>query len=422
MIHVGGRVRVGGTVLLGCIIAGLWAVAPTAQTQNEWLCDSSYQDCRTPIIKAINAEPVTGGIDVSLWFMDDWRYVDALIAAHNRGVPIRMIVDPAADVTYPDTKPQRDRMVAAGIPMRRYAGSAINHWKAFIFAAQGKMNFSAANFANGSYSPIVPYTQYVDEAVYFTDKPSILASFESKFDDRWTNTTRFVDFANITEPPTRKYGAVGWTPIDPDLNFVPDQNYENRLKTQVDLEGSNVKFPDLVPKIDVVMFRITSAKIPDALIARARAGVPIRLINEEQQYRSTHYFWDSYNMDRMYMACVDAPAPCQPMQLKFKDNVTDQDLHQKSIILTTVRSPPRRNRWWSSAHPTGPAPLRAARKSTTISVLSRGWFSGLSTNSSGSGTTSRPTARRLAKTSSLISSRCPLRLRSTRHRRTTRWE
>src|SRR5205823_2319891 len=201
--------------------------------------------------------------------------------------------------------------------------SAINHWKTFIFAAQGKMNFSAANFSNGSYSPIVPYTQYVDEAVYFTDKPSILASFQTKFDDRWTNTTRFVDFANITEPPTRKYPI---SPIDPDLNFVPDQQFENRLRTQVGLEGANPNFPGLVPKIDVVMFRITSSKIPDALIARAQAGVPIRLINEEQQYRSTHYFWDSYNVDRMYMAGID---------IKFKNNITDQDVHQKSIILYT---------------------------------------------------------------------------------------
>jgi hypothetical protein len=297
------------------------------------LCDNSFEDCRQPILDAIDAEPVTGGIDVSMWFMDDFRYVDHLIAAWKRGVPLRVIVDTKADATYPGTKTQRDRMVAAGIPIRRYSGTAINHWKVFIFEAQGKMNFSASNFSNGSYSPIVPYTQYVDEAICFTSRPSIINSFITKFEDRWTNTTKYVDFANMTVPPARKFPV---SPIDPDLNFVPDQNYENRLNTQVNLEGANAKFPNLVPKIDAVMFRITSGKIPDALIARAQAGVPIRLINEEQQYRNTAYFWDSYNMDRMYMACAGLPTPpCQPMQLKFKNNTTDQDVHQKSIILYT---------------------------------------------------------------------------------------
>src|SRR4051794_5871174 len=334
MIHLGGRLRVGLTMLLGCGLAAWWAVSPAAQIPGppppgERLCDNSYEDCRAPILDAIAHE--NAGIDVSVWFMDDFRYVDALILAWKRGVPVRVIVDTLADAV-PNNKFQRDRMIAAGIPIREYTGSAINHWKVFIFHGQGKMNFSAANFSNGSYSPIVPYTEYVDEAIYFTNRPSIVNSFITKFEDRWTNTTKYADFANITAPPTRIYPI---SPIDPALNFVPDQNFENRLKANVDLEGANPKFPSLTPKIDVVIFRITSAKIPDSLIARARAGVPVRLINEEQQYRNPTYFWDSYNMDRMSTACVGMPAPCQPIQLKFKNNTTDQDAHQKSIILYT---------------------------------------------------------------------------------------
>src|SRR5262249_23491865 len=64
--------------------------------------------------------------------------------------------------------------------------------------------------------------------------------------------------------------------------------------------------------------------IADALIERAKAGIPVRLINEPRQYRSKHYLWDAYNVDRMYRAGV---------QIKMKNNVTEQDMHQKSIIL-----------------------------------------------------------------------------------------
>jgi phosphatidylserine/phosphatidylglycerophosphate/cardiolipin synthase-like enzyme len=312
-----------------CVIAAV-ADAEAALQSGEWLCDDSYQDCRAAIITAVNTEPVTGGIDVSFWFMNDYKYVDALIGAWKRGVPVRVLFDPKADATYAGNKTQRDRMVAAGIPLRAYAGSAINHWKAFIFAGQRKLNFSAANFSNGSYSPVVPYTQYVDEAVYFTDDPAIVNSFQTKFEDRWTNATRFRDFANITSAPARKYPIY---PIDPSLNFVPDQNFQNRLKAEIDREGVNSARPELSPRIDAVIFRITSAQIPDALVARAQAGVPVRLINEKRQYRSTAYFWDAYNIDRMYKAGV---------QIKIKNNITEQDLHQKSIILYTraLAAPP----------------------------------------------------------------------------------
>jgi len=323
MTQIAALNRVGKTIASGCMFAAMWFASPAAQEASEWLCDDSYQDCRTPIINAMKNEPVTGGIDVSFWFMNDYRYVDALIGAWKRGVRVRVIVDPKADATYVSNKSQRDRMVAAGIPVRAYAGSAINHWKLFLFAGQRKLNFSAANFANGSYSPVVPYTSYVDEAVYFTDDAAIVNSFQTKFDDQWTNTIKFKNLANITGPLTRNYPTYA---IDPSLNFVPAENFENRLRTQIALEGPNPNNPALVPHIDAVIFRITSPKIPDALIARVQAGVPVRLINEERQYRSTKYFWDSYNIDRMYKAGV---------QIKMKDNVTQQDMHQKSIILYT---------------------------------------------------------------------------------------
>ncbi|PYR92657.1 MAG: hypothetical protein DMF84_11985 [Acidobacteria bacterium] len=289
------------------------AAAPACADGGECLCDSSYQDCRSSILQLINNETV--GIDVSFWFMTDWRYSSALIKRWQAGVPVRIILDTQADPTYGGNKAVRDTLVNAGIPIRYYRGPGINHWKMMLFAGQGKVEFSAANYADGSYSPsplTAPYTNYVDEVIYFTDDPAIVNSFLTKFDDQWVDATTFLNFANITTPLVRNYATY---PVSTDLNFPPDQHFENRLASQIQYENR---------QIDAVIFRITSAKIPDALIARHRAGVRVRVITEEQQYRTPTKMWDAYNVDRMYMAGIP---------IKVKDNTTDQDVHQKSIVL-----------------------------------------------------------------------------------------
>ena len=60
----------------------LLLVAPSRVDAAESLCDSSYQDCRTPLINLIHTENV--GIDVGFWFMEDARYIDEIINAARR--------------------------------------------------------------------------------------------------------------------------------------------------------------------------------------------------------------------------------------------------------------------------------------------------------------------------------------------------
>ena len=210
---------VSGSVLL----LGIWTTA--SASAQERLCDTSFEDCRLTIRQMIDAEQVA--IDVSFWFMDDQRYRDSLIAAKNRGVAVRVLLDVRADANYnPGNKAIRDSLIAAGIPIRHKTTTGINHWKMMLYAGQAKMHFSAANFSNGSYSPITPYIGYVDEAIYFTDDPAIVNSFMTKYDDLWTDTVHFQNLANITSPLTRRYPTY---PISPDLNFPPDQDYQDRV-------------------------------------------------------------------------------------------------------------------------------------------------------------------------------------------------
>jgi hypothetical protein len=282
--------------------------APVAA--QERLCDDSFEDCRTPIIQMIRAETV--GIDVSYWFMDDTRYSTEIIKRWQAGVPVRIILDTRSDTNYPASKNVRQAFINAGIPIRNKTTNGINHWKMILYAGQQKMHFSAANFSNGSYSPVVPYTNYVDEAIYFTDDPALIHTFMTKYDSIWTDTTNYANLANVNGPLVRNYPTYT---LSPDMNFPPDQDYQDRLIAQLKLETE---------QIDVVMFRITSGKVPDQLIARHAAGVPIRLITDQNQYRNPTYLWHSYNIDRMYMAGIP---------IKWKVNDSGQDVHQKSVVL-----------------------------------------------------------------------------------------
>ena len=42
------------------------------------LCDNSFEDCRATILQMIRTE--TAGIDVSYWFMTDWRYSSEILS------------------------------------------------------------------------------------------------------------------------------------------------------------------------------------------------------------------------------------------------------------------------------------------------------------------------------------------------------
>ncbi len=267
------------------------AAAQTTLAPQQRLCDPAFEDCRADILAYINQETVE--IDMGFWMMTDARYASALVNAWNRGVRIRLLMDPRCVEQHPACVPQQDQLSAAGIPMRQRVTSGILHWKMALFVAQGQVEFAGANYAPFELSPDIPYVNYTDEVVAFTNDPSLVHSFMTKFDDLWTSTTEFVNFANITGPLTRSFPIY---PIDPGLNFPPDESYRDRAVAAYNAE---------MQAIDVQMFRITDGAHPTAMIAAAARGVPVRLITDETEYRNPLRLWDAYYVDKMYANGVD---------------------------------------------------------------------------------------------------------------------
>ena len=205
------------------IALGAFLVAPAGAAAQERLCDTQYEDCRTPLLDLIRSETV--GIDVAFWFMEDARYVNELVKRHQAGVPIRILVDQRANNSKRLNEQMLSDLAAGGIPMRdRYVGDIL-HFKMMLFRGQDVVQFSKANYTPLAFVPITPNVNYDDEAIFFTDDVNLTNSFRRRFDDLWVNTTHYRNFANVSGPLTR---VCSTCTIHPSMNFVPTEDFSNR--------------------------------------------------------------------------------------------------------------------------------------------------------------------------------------------------
>lgn len=288
-------------LLLAMLVPG------TAAMAGDRLCDTAYEDCRTPLLDLIRNERV--GVDVAFWFMEDARYTAALAMKIEEGVPVRVLVDTRANSTYPLNADRLNELRQAGVPMRRRVASGILHWKMMLFEGQNTVQFSAANYTS-AFVPNAPYDDYIDEVIYFSDDTAVVDSFRTKYDDLWTDETAYADYANITPPLVRRYPI---TAKDPELNFPPRESFRSRSVGRYDAETE---------AIDVTMYRITDRAHTDAMIRAIQRGVQVRLITEPDQYRDRSRYWHSWNVDRLYAAGA---------QIRHRAHAGL--LHQKSVVL-----------------------------------------------------------------------------------------
>ncbi len=290
------------------------AQAQRPQGAKERLCDTSFEDCRTPLLNLLKAE--TQGIDIGYWLMLDGGLAAEVVRRHNAGVPVRVLADPRSSeggnaFSLELTNIFRD----AGIPIRIKEDGGNLHWKAVILAGQRIVEFSAANFSPDNFRPDEAYKRYNDEVIYFSDDSSVVNSFQTAFDDRWTNTNSYGNYANITGTPTRRYPV---STIDPELTFSDNTSpegeaYFRRLLPLLSQETQ---------AIDVNMFRILNNRPADELIAAHQRGVPVRMLSDVEEYRNVTRYLHAYNLDRLFAAGIPILVPAHQGQN-----------HEKSVML-----------------------------------------------------------------------------------------
>jgi hypothetical protein len=269
------------------LIFAILLLVPAPAAALERICDVAHENCRNALITLIRNEKV--GIDVAFWFMEDQELAQELIKRWRAGVPIRVMLDTRSADTYPDSVVPPQMLRDAGIPIRRKTSGNYLHWKVMIFAGQDTVEFSGANYSREALMYGVPYSDYVDELIYFTDKPSFVDSFKTKYDNVWTTGTGFNN-VNISTARVRNYAT---SAIDPELNFPPTESFRTRSVALYKTEAT---------AIDAIMYRITDRAHADQMIAAIKRGVPVRLFTEQNQYRDQNRIWHSYHVDRMYMA------------------------------------------------------------------------------------------------------------------------
>ena len=299
------------------VLCALILLSHQSASAQERLCDPSFEDCYTPLLNAVRAENT--GIDMTFYWIELPDLADAIIKRFQAGVPVRLTVEPRASLKFPTNQTLLDRFKAAGIPMRFKLNDGIVHAKMLLLAGQNRVIFSSSNFGDADVRPFVPLANYVDGAWYFSDDPAVVNSFKTRYDDNWTNTTLYGDYANITGPLSRRYQTFT---IDPSLNFLPNQSfsedYSTRTIAEIDQENR---------QIDLTMYRLTDPRICDALLRALARGVQVRLLTEPTEYRfdptrAGTEFTGPFNVDRLFTAGV---------QVKMRKHLGLT--HQKTVIL-----------------------------------------------------------------------------------------
>ena len=168
-------------------------------------------------------------IDMEMYELDDPREEQALIAAHQRGVAVRVLLDSAYQVRTAN-QPASSILAASGVPVRYAASSTIFHIKTTTFDG------TTSDISTANLTP--QYYARTRDAEIVDSYPVHVAAIESTFDRDW----------NGDNPATDETSAPG-------LVWSPDA--EQAMINQIDSATASVRF--------------TSEELSDPYISRALA-------------------------------------------------------------------------------------------------------------------------------------------------------
>ena len=299
-----------------------------AAAQVERMYFPAVDNVRNLLVQRINAETVR--IDMSAWYLTDGDVVNALLRRHTEGLPIRLLGDRGSIFEIDlHTKNAFYRLANAGVPIRLRVNPTwypeIDHWKATIFVGQNIVTFGSANYTPFELAPHST-TNYKDESVLFTDDPELVGAFKMKFDQFWNDTTAEPNslvksppyFMNWEQACARESACsdyrtlypnpapmiINTARLEPDAALPADMVWgqgppmNSRLIQEINKETTAIGF---------VIYRLTVNSITDALLAKHKNGVPIRIIIEPNEYRNKKWpeFWLTHAyIDKLWAAGV----------------------------------------------------------------------------------------------------------------------
>jgi phosphatidylserine/phosphatidylglycerophosphate/cardiolipin synthase-like enzyme len=196
----------------------------------------------------------TTSIDAAIYGLDRASVVNALIAAHNRGVTVRIVAD---DDAYADYNTSYAALSTAGIPIILDNRSSLMHNKFFVIDGQivwtGSTNVTDTGFTyNHNNSLVFTSTELAD--IYETEFGEMYGGlFGTAKTDNTTHTLTYAGF------PLESY-------------FSPSDGAMEEVISEVNAADESIYF---------TIFSFTDDNLRAAILARKQAGVTVTGIFDE---------------------------------------------------------------------------------------------------------------------------------------------
>ena len=269
------------------------------------------------IVRAI--DEAQSSVDLRNFYLTSLPIRDALLAAHTRGVVVRVILD--ADGAANEYSVHGD-LRAAGIPVKVENWGGLEHEKALSVDGHvtvlGSQNFTLSGNTES------------DENTLYVDNVPLATAWEAKFDEAWMSIP---DTWLSADPGAESPDSPGSLSdlLDNDHDGLTDEGAPESINTLTSGPGSiNVYFlrqalpqgaapgnvanynvnlehelADFVAganaTVDVATYELNLPDVVDALIARAAAGVTVRVIaDSKDELHDDGTVSESYQEARLY--------------------------------------------------------------------------------------------------------------------------
>lgn len=227
------------------------------------------------LLERINAAEHT--IDMALYSLSGSTgsaIASALIAAHQRGVAVRVVMENSNSSTAPPTALQN-----AGVPFITDAfgansGQALHHNKFGVFDAYDGAPEDVW-VLTGSWNPTDPGTQQHKQNVVFIQDASVAAAFTREFDQMWGSRTTTPDAAHARFGSRKQLVAptVLWIGDTRARLFFSPQGFGAYGSTEQQIIRA---LEEAQHEIDLGLNLITRISLVNAMHARFDAGVKVR--------------------------------------------------------------------------------------------------------------------------------------------------
>jgi phosphatidylserine/phosphatidylglycerophosphate/cardiolipin synthase-like enzyme len=202
------------------------------------------------------AAGASSSIDIALYDFDRATVRDALLAAHGRGVTVRVVAD-GEDAAEPGFAPFYTSLLSSGISVITDTKSSLMHNKFAVFDDQvtwtGSANFTNTGFTFNAENAIV-ITDTVVAGIYATEFAEMFAG----------------DFSNDKTDNTAHSATVGGMQLE--IAFSPTDSVQNRIVDTLNTANTSVQ---------VAMFTFTNDAIGDALLAAHNRGVAVEVLLDQ---------------------------------------------------------------------------------------------------------------------------------------------